>query len=387
LSTTASRLLLAPLGLWLSCAPLQASGRLANAPPATASAQPAQTADSAQTAQTAQSAQSAQSPQSAQTAQTAQSAQSAQSAPPGKGLVLTPEQLTAVGVVVGHAPAGKGFDPSIAFGEVIDPETLFTDLGDAEEAEEADHASLRELERTRALVADGDAAPRMLEAIEAERVKSHARARAAAARVASRWGPLVRLGSGERDRILAGLGSGAGLLLRADVIGQQSIATPPRAALIDVDGVQVSARVLGVLSHRAQPQSAALLIAVAAAPPGFGAGARVPVTLVTAPLTGRLLPREAIFYDERGAFVFQRTSEPAPAALPGASAQRAGTPGPAASAFRTARIKLLGRVGDQSLVAGLDDDDEVVMRGGGALWSMLEIGGHVANGDDDDDDD
>jgi hypothetical protein len=200
----------------------------------------------------------------------------------------------------------------------------------------------------------------------------------------------------ERERILSGLGTGGGLLLRADVIGRQSIATPPRAALLDVDGVQVSASVLGVLSHRDQPLSAALLIAVAAAPPGLGAGARLPVTLVTAPLSGRLLPREAIFYDEGGAFVFQRiAAEPGSAAASaqagsaassGTSAKGVDTAPPAASEFRPARITLLGRVEDQCLVAGIDDDDEVVLRGGGALWSLLQIHGRVADGDDDDDD-
>jgi len=353
LSTPLRKLPIAPLALWLVCAPLQGSERGANAGAATASP-PA-------------------SPPAASPA-----------SPPGNGLVLTSEQLTAVGVVVGHAAAGKGSDRTVAFGEVIDPETLFADLGDAEEAQVADRASLRELDRMRTLIAAGDAAPKMLEAIEAERAKTLGRARATAARVASRWGPLARMNANERERILSSLGSGGGLLLRADVVGRQSIATPPHAALLDVDGVQVSGTVLGVLSQRAQPQSAALLIAVAAAPPGLGAGARVPVTLVTPPLTGRLLPHGAIFYDERGAFVFQRIeAEPASAAASGTSAKpAAATP----TAFRTARIKLLGRVEDQSLVSGIDDDDEVVMRGGGALWSLLQIHGHAVDGDDDDDD-
>jgi hypothetical protein len=362
LRTAARGLPLAPLVLWLLCAPLQASKPLADAPPTTPSPVTA--------------------PQGKELATAAPP-----SAPQGKGLVLTPEQVTAVGIVVGHAPVGQGSDRIIAFGEVIDPEAVFADLGDAEEAEVADHASLQELERTRALSAAGDASPKMLEAIEAERAKSQGRARATAARVASRWGPLERMNTGERERILAGLGSGGALLLRADVVGRQSIATPPRTALLDVDGVQVSARVLGVLSHRAQPQSAALLIAVAAAPPGLGAGARVPVTLMTEPLTGRLLPCEALFYDERGAFVFQRiAAEPGSAELPGTAAKPAGAAPGAASEFRTARIKLLGRVEGQCLVNGIDDDDEVVLRGGGALWSLLEIHGHVADGDDDDDD-
>jgi hypothetical protein len=330
LKATVRKLPLAPLGLWLFSAPLLAAEPLAAAPPAAAPRQ---------------------------------------STPQGHDLVLTPAQVTAVGIVVGRAPAGKGSERTIAFGEVIDPETLIADLGDAEEAEVADQASLHELERMRALVAEGDASPKMLESIQAERVKSHGRALAAAARVASRWGPLARLDTGERERILSGLGTGGGLLLRAEVVGLQSIATPPRAALLDVDGVQVSARVLGVLSHRAQPQSAALLIAVTAAPPGLGAGARVPVTLLTETLNGRLLPRDAVFYDERGAFVFQQIHAD-----------------PRSATFRSARVKLLGRVEDQVLVAGIDADDEVVLRGGGALWSLLEIHGRVAAGDDDDDD-
>jgi len=354
LTATLRGLALAALGFWLYCTPSLGSEQLADTPPAPTS--PPSALPGARTAPP--------------------------SAPPGNDLVLTPEQLTAVGVVVGPAPAGQGSDRTIAFGEVIDPETLFADLGDAEEAAVADHANLQELDRMRALAADGDASPKMLEASQAERVKSQGRARAAAARVASRWGPLARLSPGERERILSDLGSTGGLLLRADVVGRQSIATLPRAALLDVDGVQVSARVLGILSRRAQPQSAALLIAAANAPPGLGAGARVPVTLLTAPLTGRLLPPDAIFYDERGAFVFQRIPEPGVSSR--TSAKAAGAATSAASAFRTARIKLLGRVDDQCLVAGIDDDDQVVLRGGGALWSLLEIHGHVAVGDDDD---
>jgi hypothetical protein len=309
------------------------------------------------------------------------------SMPPSKSVSLTPEQLTAVGILVGHASAAKGSQRATALGEVIDPETVIADFGAAEEAEAADQTNLRELERLTALLAEGDASTKLLEAARADRVKSAVRARSAAARVASYWGPVARLTKNDRERLLTDVGSGAVRLVRADLSGRQSIATPPRAALLDVDGVQVPASILGVLAQRHQPHGAALLLAVRSAPPGLGAGARLAVTLLNAPISGRLLPRDAIFYDEGGAFVFQQTaSRNRASTAAGKPALPAAGPAPPAIFFRTARITLLGELEDEWLVAGIDDDDEIVLRGGGSLWSLLEIHGQVADGDDDDDD-
>jgi hypothetical protein len=116
-----------------------------------------------------------------------------------------------------------------------------------------------------------------------------------------------------------------------------------------------------------ETQSVGLLIGVEHVPPGLGPGARIPVVLVMAKRSGLLLPRDAVLYDEQGAYVFKRLSHSA---------------GPGKTSYTRHNIKLLLRHGEGWLVEGVDDDDDIVMQGAGALWSLEGAGSRAADDDD-----
>jgi len=285
----------------------------------------------------------------------------------GTVVSLSAEQQKSIGIQVERAPAVRAPERTEVMGVLLDPETLVAALGERTAALAAAKAADAEVERLRSLYGNGgNVSLKMLEAAQADRVKSRSQAQLAAAHLAVHWGPLAAMPAADLTGLVEGLTRGDGVLVRVDVLGRQSIGVTPARALLAVDGVQVPGRVLGVLRQSGEVQGVGLLIAVEHAPLGLGAGARVPVTLLAAPRNGRLVRRDAIFYDERGAYVYLRL---------------AGTQG-GNFKFRAARIKLLFAAEDGWVVDGIDDDDEVVMRGAGALWSMQEERGPADSDED-----
>ena len=91
------------------------------------------------------------------------------------------------------------------------------------------------------------------------------------------------------------------------------------------------------------------------------------MTLLTAQRSGLLLPREAILYDESGAYVYKQLMAKA---------------GDDKARYAAVKVTLLVPYGDGWLVDGVDDDDNIVVRGAGVLWSLQGVG--VTALDDDD---
>jgi hypothetical protein len=289
---------------------------------------------------------------------------------PADGLIaLTAEQMSAIGVRVARPQPLASPESVSAFGVVLDPSALLEELGEARAAAAAAHASGAEVARLRALNAEGgEASKRMVESAEVEEVKARAQGEAAAQRFSEHWDPLAKLPAAEREALIDRVASGKGWLMRAAWLGRQSAGTIPRRALIAIDGVAAAGSVLGVMRAPAADQGVGLLIAIEGAPAGLRPGARLAVTLQGAPVSGRFVGRDALFYDERGAFVYERVA--------------ANTP--PITRFRATRVKLLFPAEDGWLVSGLDADDEIVVAGAGALWSLQEMQGRAAAAADDD---
>jgi hypothetical protein len=168
------------------------------------------------------------------------------------------------------------------------------------------------------------------------------------------------------------------LLVRADLPGRHILANLPDKALLDVDGVGVEGFVLGMGAlSGGEVQGVAVLIEVRAAPPGFGAGARVPVALLGAPRSGVVVPRDAVLYDEGGALVYKQLAKAGSKRPPTADAD------PRAR-YAPVRVKLIQPHGDGWIVEGIDDDDDIVVHGAGVLWALQGIIGHAAGDNDDD---
>ncbi len=220
---------------------------------------------------------------------------------------LNREQQRAVGIVVAHPLAAKAPARTAAFGLVLDATLLIADLGEKDAADAALLASSAELARLRGLFAGGaGASMRALEAAQADQAKTRAEAQAAAARFDLHWSPVAALSAPAREKLLDAASSGHSLLVRADLPGRHSLGLLPTRALLDVDGIQVPGHVLGALRQDTETQSVGLLVEVQNAPLGLGPGARVPLALLAEERAGLVLPRDAVFYDDNGAYVYKR---------------------------------------------------------------------------------
>jgi hypothetical protein len=281
---------------------------------------------------------------------------------------LSDKQQQAVGIVVARPVAAKTPERLDALGVVLDTTTLLSDMGESTAAASAEHSASAELLRVRALFnAGAGASLKMLEAAQAEQAKAQAWADLSMARLALHWGPLIALPSGPRQKLLDAAMSGQELLVRADLPGRHSLGALPGKALLNVDGVQVPGRILGILRQSGESQSVGLLLEIQNAPAGLGPGARVPVTLLTAQRSGLLLPRDAILYDESGAYVYKQLVAKA---------------GDDKARYAAVKVTLLLPYGDGWLVDGVDDDDNIVVRGAGVLWSLQGVGVYAVDDDD-----
>jgi hypothetical protein len=289
--------------------------------------------------------------------------------PASDASTLTAEQRHALGVVVGHPIPAQIPDHIDSLGLVLDTTTLVADVGDMTAGDATERSTKAEITRLQGLYADGAGTSRkMLEAAQAEEAKAAAQTRFALARFNQHWGPLASMAPTERQKLLTAVARGRILLLRADLPGHHSLGSLPDTAQVDVDGIRVSGRVLGIMQQTDETQSVGLLVEVANAPMGLSPGARVPVDLMMAKRTGVLLPRGAVLYDESGAYVFEQLTDKSD---------------PARARYARHDVKLLQRHGDGWLVMGVDDDDDIVFEGAGVLWSLQGTDAQMADNDDD----
>ncbi len=84
--------------------------------------------------------------------------------------------------------------------------------------------------------------------------------------------------------------------------------------------------------------------------------------------SGLLLPRDAVLYDENGAYVYKQLARKTDAE---------------AARYAPVKVNLLLPYGDGWLVEGVDDDDNIVVHGVGVLWSLQGVGAHAVDDDDD----
>ena len=284
------------------------------------------------------------------------------------GTTLTTQQRRAVGIVVAHPLVAKIPDRIESLGLVLDTTTLVSDIGDMNAAGIAAKSAKAEVARLQGLYEGGaGASVKMLEAAKAEEARTLAQSRFAVARFNQHWGPLAAMPESKRQKLLQAVAGGRSILLRADVPGRHSLGSLPDTAQVDVDGVPIPGRVLGVMRQADETQSVGLLIGVENAPAGLGPGARVPVALMMAKRPGLLLPRDAVLYDEHGAYVFKQLSDKS---------------GPDKLRYLPLKVTLLLGYGDGWLVSGVDDDDDIVVGGAGVLWSLELPGGQIADDDD-----
>lgn len=294
---------------------------------------------------------------------------SAPAAPSTTEPTLNREQQKAAAIVVAHPISAMAAQRIDAFGVVLDPTLLLAELGDTTAATAAQQSAGAELSRLQQLYKGGAGASlKMLETAQAEQAKVLAESQSAAARLTLHWGPVAGMPATARQKLLQASLSGRSVLLRADMPGRHSVGELPNKALLEVDGIRVPGQVLGALRQTTDLQSVGLLVEVPNAPTGLGPGARVPVSLLMAEQSGLSLPRDAILYDENGAYVYKQLTP---------------KPGDQTNRYAPVKVTLLVPYGDGWLVKGVDDDDNIVVHGVGVLWSLQGVDAHAVDGDDD----
>jgi hypothetical protein len=275
-------------------------------------------------------------------------------------LALSDAQQRAAGIRIDHPVATLNAPQLEAYGLVIDPVALVTDIGRMESTQAAWHAAQADVARLAALYRDNlNASLKSLQLAQAQESETGAQARAAATTFALQWGPVAALGTQKRHALIDALSANRELLVRAGLPGQRlADAVGPRA-LLEIDGVNVAARVLGSLQRTdPQLQGAAWLLAVDRAPQGLGPGTHVRVLLERAPVKGLLVPALALLYDEKGAYVYRHVGR-----NKGGEHQ-----------YEAVAVRLLSTMGDGWLVSGLNASDAIVVEGAGVLWSLQGIG-------------
>ncbi len=281
--------------------------------------------------------------------------------------MLSSGQLRAVGIVIAAAPAAKAPKRIDAYGRVLDPSQLAADAGRLDSARAIARAAVAETARLQGLYRGANASLKALQAAEAAQIEAQARVRQARTEFVLHWGPLARLARAKRARLIAQLAGGARLLLRADLPGRHSLGTIPKQALVDVDGIEVPARVLGLLPQAAaHMQGVGLLLQVRHAPPGLGPGAQLPVVLEGGERDGCVVPDGALLYGKQGAYVYQALPEKA---------------SDGDTQFAPLRVTLLQPAGGGWLVNGLRADDRIVVQGAGVLWSLQGLDSVSGGGD------
>ena len=275
-------------------------------------------------------------------------------------LALSDAQQRAAGIRLDHPVATVNAPQLEAYGLVIDPVALVTDIGRMESTQAAWHAAQADVARLAALYRDNlNASLKSLQLAQAQETETGAQARAAATTFALQWGPVATLGAQKRHALIDALSANRELLVRAGLPGQRLADSVGPRALLEIDGVNVAARVLGSLQRTdPQLQGAAWLLAVDRAPQGLGPGTHVRVLLERTPVKGLLVPAVALLYDEKGAYVYRNVGRDK-----GGKYQ-----------YEPAAVQLLSAMGDGWLVSGLNASDAIVVEGAGVLWSLQGIG-------------
>jgi len=273
---------------------------------------------------------------------------------------LTLLQQQAVGIRTDY-PLALATAPAIeAYGIVLDPLALANDSGHMESTQAVAAATTADAARQERLYREeAQVSLKTWQASQAQAVEAKAQARAAALTFRMQWGPIADWSDSQRRTLLEALSRGQQRLLRAEVPGQHLAGAIDPRALVEIDGVNVAARVLGALPRAdAQSQSTAWLLVLERAPEGLGPGARALVRLHSAALAnGVLVPATALLYAEDGIYVYRQV--------------HAG--GSDTFVYTPVNVKPLARLGSAWLVEGLTRTDPVVVQGAGVLWSLQGI--------------
>jgi len=212
------------------------------------------------------------------------------------------------------AVQGAQLSPEVkAYGRVLDVSSLASLVAELSTAQAASDASQAELKRSKTLAAQNNASERALQTAEATAARDQAMVESVRLRLVSNWGAAVA----ERKDLLPfvrSLGTLASLLVELDVPADQQLTNSPTSALMFtlLDGAKpVPAQYLGPMPMvDSQMQGRGFLFLISPNPLHLAPGAAVSavLSLPGEPVSGVLVPREAIVRFNGSAWVYLQTS-------------------------------------------------------------------------------
>lgn len=201
-----------------------------------------------------------------------------------------------------------------AYGRVLDPAALSTDLADWVSARAAVEASRHELARLKTLAAQNNASAHTLESAQATEVRDLATAESARARFVAAWGTALA----DRKALPAfveSLAAGANALVRVDLLAGDVLKSPPEKTLLfsAADPANPVQAILVGAAPTIDPhvQGRGLFFLAATNRPDFSPGASVTAYLPDSgePLPGVEITRDAVVRFNGRAWVFVQTGK------------------------------------------------------------------------------
>src|SRR6202012_2365323 len=172
------------------------------------------------------------------------------------------------GIAVAHPTPLKSSSQGVALGQVLDPSMLVSEFGQVEAAMASQRAADADFARLQGLYhAEAASSLKMVQAAQSEQIRARTQYQAASSVFTAHWGAIARLPAEQRDQVIQHAATGGHLLVRASILGRRSIDVVPTSASLDVDGLRVPARIVGVLAATSDArslQSAGLLLEVTA---------------------------------------------------------------------------------------------------------------------------
>lgn len=241
-------------------------------------------------------------------------AESEASAAPSEGVAMEPDAQARMGVKLGPLASAKMRTVTQIYARVIDAGPLAQLESEVASARAAADSSGAEAARLRKLAeADQSAAPKAVEAAEAQAGADAARAALAERRIGLEWGPgVVRLGPAGRASLLNDIAAGRAALLRLDLPNEAARDIKTIAVRTGRDGAPIAAASLGLAIAADSRLQALGLFAVVRG----SAAANLPAGRVLygeaetgAAEGGVIIPRQAIVRAENAVWLYEPSGE------------------------------------------------------------------------------
>jgi hypothetical protein len=199
-----------------------------------------------------------------------------------------------------------------AFGRVLDPSQLVTQVADLRAAQITSDASAAELNRLKSLAASDNASAKSVQTAEASAAKDHAQYEAARLKLLASWGPLAT--RQDLASLVESFGKLENVLVQVNLPADESLSKPPQTARITtLNGKDpIQAEFMGpAAASDPQTQGRGYLFVIKKNQENFSPGMAVNAFLGTGekPLAGAKIPASAVVQKNGAPWIYLKTGD------------------------------------------------------------------------------